>query len=92
LDEATSSVDTETERSIQRALTHVLKGRIAFVIAHRLTTIRNATRILVVEDGRITETGTHAELMAARGHYHELYRQQSLQESTHSLAPALLMS
>jgi ATP-binding cassette subfamily B protein len=92
LDEATSSVDTETERSIQRALTNVLKGRIAFVIAHRLTTIRNATRILVIEDGRITETGTHAELMAARGHYHELYRQQSLQESTHSLSPALLMS
>jgi ATP-binding cassette subfamily B protein len=92
LDEATSSVDTETERSIQRALSHVLKGRIAFVIAHRLTTIRTATRILVVEDGRITEAGTHAELMAARGHYHELYRQQSLQESTQSLQPAALMS
>jgi ATP-binding cassette subfamily B protein len=62
------------------------------VIAHRLTTIRSATRILVIEDGRITETGTHAELMALRGHYHELYRQQSLQESTHSLQPVALMS
>jgi ATP-binding cassette subfamily B protein len=92
LDEATSSVDTETERSIQRALAHVLQGRIAFVIAHRLTTIRNATRILVIENGTISESGTHAELMAARGHYQELYRQQSLQESTQSLQHAGLLS
>jgi ATP-binding cassette, subfamily B, bacterial len=92
LDEATSSVDTETERSIQRALAHVLTGRIAFVIAHRLTTIRNATRILVIENGKITESGTHMELMARRGHYHALYRQQSLKESTQTLQPAALMS
>jgi len=85
MDEATSSVDTETERRIQRGLEHVLTGRIAFVIAHRLSTIRNATRIIVVEAGRITEAGTHAELMAARGHYYELYRQQSLQEATQVL-------
>jgi ATP-binding cassette, subfamily B, bacterial len=80
------------ERNIQRALTNVLRGRIAFVIAHRLTTIRSATRILVVENGRITESGTHSELMALRGHYHALYRQQSLQESTQALTPAALLS
>ncbi|HEU4618498.1 MAG TPA: ABC transporter ATP-binding protein [Gammaproteobacteria bacterium] len=80
MDEATSSVDTETERRIQQGLGRVLSGRIAFVIAHRLSTIRNATRIVVVEDGRITESGTHRELMALRGHYFELYRQQSLRE------------
>ncbi len=80
MDEATSSVDTETERQIQRGLARVLEGRIAFVIAHRLSTIRSATRIVVVEDGVITESGTHAELMARRGHYFDLYRQQSLRE------------
>lgn len=85
LDEATSSVDTETEQRIQRGLTNVLAGRIAFIIAHRLSTIRMATRILVVRDGRIAELGTHDELMAARSHYFELYRQQSLQETTRTL-------
>ena len=88
MDEATSSVDTETEQRIQAAMTHVLAGRIAFVIAHRLSTIRNATRIVVVEDGRITEAGTHEALMAARGHYYDLYRQQSLQESSRDLLTA----
>jgi ATP-binding cassette, subfamily B, bacterial len=87
MDEATSSVDTETEQRIQQGLTNVLHGRIAFVIAHRLSTIRNAHRIVVVDSGRITESGSHAELMAARGHYYELYRQQSLQESAGALAP-----
>jgi ATP-binding cassette subfamily B protein len=85
MDEATSSVDTETEQRIQRGLTNVLAGRIAFIIAHRLSTIRTAKRILVVRDGRIAELGTHGELMAARGHYYELYRQQSLQETTRNL-------
>src|SRR5690606_19980824 len=80
MDEATSSVDTETERRIQRGIAHVLAGRIAFVIAHRLSTIRNATRIVVIEDGRIIESGTHRELMARRGHYFELYKQQSVSE------------
>ncbi|MDZ7670061.1 MAG: ABC transporter ATP-binding protein [Gammaproteobacteria bacterium] len=88
MDEATSSVDTETEQRIQRGLANVLKGRIAFVIAHRLSTIRHAHRIIVVESGRIIESGSHGELMAARGHYYELYRQQSLQEST--VAPPLV--
>ncbi|HEX5420512.1 MAG TPA: ABC transporter ATP-binding protein [Gammaproteobacteria bacterium] len=86
MDEATSSVDTETERHMQAGLARVLAGRIAFVIAHRLSTIRNATRIVVVEDGRITETGAHAELMARRGHYFELYRQQSLREGARLIA------
>lgn len=82
MDEATSSVDTETELRIQEGLVKLLEGRISFVIAHRLSTIRNATKILVVEDGTITESGTHEELMAKRGHYAELYRQQSLNETT----------
>ena len=88
MDEATSSVDTETEARIQQGMTNVLKGRIAFVIAHRLSTIRNADRIVVIEAGRITETGSHAELMDARGHYFELYRQQSLQESSGTIGVA----
>ena len=90
MDEATSSVDTETELRIQQGMANVLEGRIAFVIAHRLSTIRNADRIVVVQAGRITEMGTHAELMAARGHYYALYTQQSLQEASkelHNLAP-----
>lgn len=82
MDEATSSVDTETEQRIQIAMQRVLAGRIALVIAHRLSTVRNADRIVVIQAGRITEQGSHRELMAAQGHYHELYRQQSLQESS----------
>ena len=76
LDEATSSVDTETEQMIQRALTEVLKDRTSFVIAHRLSTIRKADLILVVHDGKITERGTHRELMAKRGSYYRLYARQ----------------
>jgi ATP-binding cassette, subfamily B, bacterial len=85
MDEATSSVDTDTEQRIQRGMANVLAGRIAFVIAHRLSTIRNATRIAVIEHGRIIELGTHAELIALRGHYFDLYRQQSLHEATREL-------
>jgi len=85
MDEATSSVDTETEARIQDGLGNVLEGRIAFVIAHRLSTIRNADRILVIADGEIQQSGTHAELMAKAGRYRELYRAQSLQETTAGL-------
>lgn len=82
MDEATSSIDTETESRIQRALETVLTGRTSFVIAHRLSTIRSADRILVVHAGRIVEEGDHAELLARRGRYHDLYTRQSLREST----------
>ena len=76
LDEATSSVDTRTELHIQEALLHLMEGRTAFVIAHRLSTIRNADLVLVVNDRRIIERGTHDELLAAGGFYHDLYMSQ----------------
>ena len=73
LDEATSSVDTQTEKKIQHAMATLLEGRTAFVIAHRLSTIVKADVILVIDDGRIVERGTHHELLAQRGRYYELY-------------------
>jgi ABC-type multidrug transport system fused ATPase/permease subunit len=73
LDEATSSVDTQTERVIQTALQRLLKGRTAFVIAHRLSTITGADLIVVMDHGRIVETGTHTQLLEQRGRYFELY-------------------
>lgn len=76
LDEATSSIDTETEAIIQRALDVVKRGRTTFVIAHRLSTIRSADQILVLDRGRIVERGTHDELMALRGKYYAMYRSQ----------------
>jgi ATP-binding cassette subfamily B protein len=78
LDEATSSVDTRTEIHIQRAMTTLMRGRTSFVIAHRLSTIRNADMILVMNKGRIIETGTHDQLLAKNGFYAELYNSQFL--------------
>ena len=75
LDEATSSVDAMTEARIQRALTRLLQGRTSFVVAHRLSTIRHADLVLVLDHGKIVERGTHRQLLAADGAYAELYRQ-----------------
>ena len=80
LDEATSSIDTKTERLIQDATELLLKGRTSFLIAHRLSTIRRADLILVVRDGAIVEQGTHEELLRQKGYYHDLYRRQFEQE------------
>ena len=76
MDEATSSIDTATEQLVQAGVEEILKGRIAFVVAHRLSTIRRADLILVIEKGSIAEQGTHRELLAKRGRYWELYTNQ----------------
>ena len=80
LDEATSSVDTETEQLIQSAIQTVLSGRTSFIIAHRLSTIRSADRILVIQDGKIIEDGTHRQLIARQGYYYNLYTNQFQEE------------
>ena len=80
LDEATSSVDTETEQLIQNAISHMLKNRTSFIIAHRLSTIVRSDIILVVDDGKIVERGTHAQLLRSGGHYSELYKAMRLDE------------
>jgi len=80
MDEATSSVDTLTEALIQKGMQALLKDRTSFIIAHRLSTIKRADRILVIDEGRITEMGTHAELLKQRGHYFRLYTQQFRQQ------------
>jgi ATP-binding cassette subfamily B protein len=76
LDEATSSIDPETERLIQKAIKVLLEGRTAFIIAHRLSTVRAADKIMVIEDGKIAEQGTHDELVRAQGTYAKLYEAQ----------------
>ena len=81
LDEATSSIDTVTEKLIQDAIEHLMKGRTSFVIAHRLSTIRQADVILVVHDGKIVEQGTHQELIAGKGAYYNLYTRQFQEEA-----------
>ena len=81
LDEATSSIDTQTEQDIQNAIDHLLRDRTSFLIAHRLSTIRKADLILVVRDGKIVERGTHRSLLRARGYYHDLYSRQFAEEN-----------
>ena len=80
LDEATSSIDTDTEQLIYQATQKLLKGHTSFIIAHRLSTIRNADVILVVKDGKVIEQGNHKELLAKRGYYHDLYYKQFEEE------------
>lgn len=88
LDEATSSVDTRTELLIQSALSGLLEGRTSFVIAHRLSTVRNADQVLFMQDGRIVERGTHQELLANQGAYYELYMSQFRREEQSEPEPA----
>ena len=87
LDEATSSLDSESEAFIQEGLRYLMRGRTTFVIAHRLSTVRRADQILVLEAGRIIERGTHASLYASRGRYFDLYTKQHGLESNLFLAP-----
>jgi ATP-binding cassette subfamily B protein len=92
LDEATSSIDTVTEKRIQDAIGKVIKGRTSFMIAHRLSTVVDADVILVVRDGKIIEQGKHAELMKKKGYYYELFTRQfqdSATEKAYSDSPAL---
>lgn len=89
LDEATSSIDTVTEKKIQDAIEHLMEGRTSFVIAHRLSTIRQADLILVIRDGKIVERGTHRELIAQKGEYYGLYTKQYQEEAIqHAMAAA----
>ena len=83
LDEATSSLDTESEMLVQKALENLMKGRTTFVIAHRLSTISYADRIIVIVGGRIVEEGTHKDLIAKQGEYHKLYQMQFSNDSNH---------
>jgi ATP-binding cassette subfamily B protein len=86
LDEATAHLDSESEAAVQRALSSALAGRTSIVIAHRLSTVRDADQILVIDDGRIVERGTHEELLVAAGLYTELYRTQFERQATAEIA------
>jgi len=88
LDEATSNIDTETEKTIQQAIFNILKGRTSFIVAHRLSTIRSCDKILVIEDGKIAEMGSHRELMRQKGIYFNLYTNQFTQEEAQKLLNA----
>jgi len=79
LDEATSSIDAKTERLLQQGLNELLKGRTSFIIAHRLSTVKNCDRIMYVSNKGIAESGSHDELMAMQGLYHRLYSAQKME-------------
>ena len=85
LDEATSALDTQSERKVQQALEALRRGRTAFIVAHRLSTIENTDRIVVLDQGRIIEIGAHAELLARGGLYASLYRMQGADDSATKL-------
>jgi ABC-type multidrug transport system fused ATPase/permease subunit len=87
LDEATSSLDNESEFLVQQALDRLMRGRTTIVIAHRLSTVERAHRILVLDRGRIVEEGTHQELLTLGGLYHRLYTRRFVDDSTITLAP-----
>jgi len=87
LDEATSAVDTETEKEIQKALDNLVKGRTTIAIAHRLSTLRKADRLVVMDRGRIVEIGNHDELMATEGQYFKLYMAQARNVDTEPELP-----
>ncbi len=89
LDEATSAVDTETEKEIQKALDNLVRGRTTIAIAHRLSTLRKADRLVVMDRGRIVEIGNHDQLMAAEGHYYKLYMAQARNVDTEDMLPRL---
>lgn len=89
LDEATASIDTRTEVLIQQALQRLLKGRTSFIIAHRLSTVRKSDVVLVIDDGRIVESGTHRELMSRNGLYAELYNRQFFEVPSEPEMPGL---
>jgi len=76
LDEATSSIDVQTEKALQQGLDAMLKGRTSFIIAHRLSTIKNCDKIMYIDDGGIVECGTHEELLEKKGAYYQLYTSQ----------------
>ncbi len=92
LDEATSAVDTTTEKEIQKALDNLVKGRTTIAIAHRLSTLRKADRLVVLDKGEVVEVGPHDELIARQGHYHALYMAQQRQAAEEEEAAALLSS
>ncbi len=82
LDEATSSIDTETEQIIQKAMNTISRGRTTLVVAHRLSTIQSADKIIVMHKGKVRETGSHQELLARGGYYYNLYQLQYKEQET----------